>query len=143
MAWTVSVSKSTQNNNKIVQLIYTDGARTIVDQHDITSTTTFPSVCAIAANKIAWLTAQDQAATVIPDGVIDPSLLVVPPVVVTQPPTVTPEDPLLVTWRAGWQKLQAGNRLVAAGIIPANNAQLLALTQTLKDTFKVAYLDSI
>lgn len=132
MAWTVNVSKAVVNNTKVVQLTYTDGSRWFTDTHDITTPAT---LIGMAANKLAWLKAQDDNAAAIVEGVIDPSLLQAAPA-----PT---EDPQLTAWRAGWSKLQTLNRLVAAGIIAANNPQLVTLVQNLKDTFKVAYLDSI
>jgi hypothetical protein len=140
MEWTVSVTKTQIDTSPILQLTYTDGTRTIVDNQDIQGEMTDDDVCAMAAKKVAWLNAQDASANAITEGPIDPALLVIPPPVV--PPPVVP-DAALTQCRQDWQHLQTLNKLVAAGVLSPSNPTLVNLIATLKANFQVSYLDSI
>lgn len=142
MAWTVSVQKAISNGNKVLRLTYTDGSRTLVDLQDIQGGLDLAAIEVLAARKIDYLTAQDLAAATIPDGVLDPTTLKVPP---PPPPPPPPPDPdlALEAWLQTWRRLQKAQQLVDIGVISATLPAFVALLGQVKSGFQFSYVDYI
>ena len=143
MGWTAEVSKGIENNIRILYLTYRNNVdnRVIVDRFDIQDSMNDDLIRQRAKDRIAWLEGQDSANIVITNGVID----LVKEEKKTVEIEISPIPPLTLVeqFQSNFQRLQAYNRLIAAGVLDKDDIGYQTLLLEVRTTFSVEFVGNI
>lgn len=135
MAWTVNISKSIDNNSKVVKFTYTDGRRVVADSFDVQGGL---DIQRIASSKIDWLQAQDALFDAIPEGVLQVEPSVVDPLALPSQDEIEKQEFL-----ANYTKLQRLTVFADKGILASDDQSITDLKSSLQKAFKPEYAEGL